>query len=384
MTQHARKANEMARTINRPLRLTIVAAAAGFILSALSAPEAMAVQTWAEKLGYPKNKRLLILHAAHMGLCFEANEAGKQALENGWIQSASVMPTCPWFNEFAQWCKQHPDHDVGVSLTMNSEWPHYRWTPLSPRTAVPGLVDSSGYLWRTVLQFSINAHSEEVRREIDAQIEKTLLDGIRPTHLLPHLGALLARPELAAAYFETAQRLWIPAVVVELTPAHIVQFRQQGMPMDENMIELIAHYPLPKVDELRFMPIDLSYDGKRQQFYQLVRSLPPGITQIVAHPAVESKALKSITDDWQQRVWDAQLLADSEVHKFFVQEGILFTSWKEIMHRFEGRPASDGRSAVEAIGPSDASGPSALPGAAARETSESDGRATEQTDSPTD
>jgi hypothetical protein len=373
MTQHAGKVNEMARTIKRRLQLVILAAAAGFILSALTAPGAMAFQTWAEKLGYPKNKRLLILHAANMGMCFEANEAGKQALENGWVQSASVMPTCPWFNEFARWCNQHPDHDVGVSLTMNSEWPHYRWTPLSPRTAVPGMVDSDGYLWRTVLQFSINAHSDEVRREIDAQIQRALVEGIRPTHLLPHLGALLARPELAAAYFETAQRLWIPAVVVELTPAHIVQFRQQGMPMDEHMIELIAHYPLPKVDELRFMPMDQSYDGKRQRFYQLVRSLPPGITQIVAHPAVESNALKSITDDWQQRVWDAQLLADPDVHRFFLQEGILFTSWKEIMHRFEGNPVSDGKPAVEAGGPSGAAGPSDRPAAAARETSERDG-----------
>ena len=102
------------------------------------------------------------------------------------------------------------------------------------------------------------------------------------------------------------------------------------------MIELIRDYPLPKVDDLQFVPQADTYEQKRDQFVQMVQGLRPGITQIVARPAVESEAIKSIAEDWQQRVWDAQLLADPMVQEFFVQEGILFTNWKEIMRRFEG------------------------------------------------
>jgi hypothetical protein len=150
------------------------------------------------------------------------------------------------------------------------------------------------------------------------------------------LGALLVRPDVAAAYLETARKQWIPAVIVELTPEHINRFRALGTPLDSNLERLIRDYPLPKLDDVRFVPMAETYEAKREQFYELVRSLAPGITQIVVHPAVESDALKSITDRWQQSVWDAQLMADAEVHQFLVSEQVFFTNWKEIMRRFEG------------------------------------------------
>ena len=296
----------------------------------------MGTETWATRLGYPSEKRVLILYATQLGMCHETNQAGKQCLEQGWIQSASVMPTCPWFNEFAEWNRHHPGHEVGLSFVMNSEWSHYRWRPISPRSDVPSLVDADGYLWKSVLQFSINARSEEVKREMEAQVQKATDAGVRPTHLVPHLGTLLSRPELAAAYLETAQRLWIPAVIIELTPRHISEFRARGTPLDASMIQLLLDYHLPKLDELKFTPEADSYEEKREQFLQMVQDLPPGITQIVSQPATESDALKSITDQWQQRVWDAQLLADPAVHQRLIEQGVLFTNWSEMMRRFEG------------------------------------------------
>ena len=296
----------------------------------------MGTETWAKRLGYPSEKRVLILYATQLGMCHETNQAGMQCLEQGWIQSASVMPTCPWFNEFAEWNRHHPGHEVGLSFVMNSEWSHYRWRPISPRSDVPSLVDSDGYLWKSVLQFSINARSEEVKREMEAQVQKATDAGVRPTHLVPHLGTLLSRPELAAAYLETAQKLWIPAVIIELTPRHVSEFRARGTPLDEGMIQLLLDYHLPKLDELKFTPEADSYEEKREQFFQMVRDLPPGITQIVSQPATESDALKSITDGWQQRVWDAQLLSDPAVHELLIEQGVLFTNWSEMMRRFEG------------------------------------------------
>jgi predicted glycoside hydrolase/deacetylase ChbG (UPF0249 family) len=295
-----------------------------------------ASDTWAERLGYPSDQRVLILYGSQLGMCHETNQAIQPCLEQGWLQSASVMPTCPWFQQFAEWSRQQPGHDVGLSFVMNSEWPHYRWGPAASRSTVPSLVDSDGYLWRSVLQFSINARPEDVQREMEAQIRKARDAGFRPTHLVPHLGALLARPELARAYLETAQKLWIPAVIIELTPKRVAEFRARGTPLEDGMSQLLADYQLPKLDELKFVPLADSYEGKREQFFQMVRDLPPGITQIIAQPAAESDALRSITDQWQQRVWEAQLLADPSVHQFLIDEGVLFTNWREMMRRFEG------------------------------------------------
>jgi predicted glycoside hydrolase/deacetylase ChbG (UPF0249 family) len=295
-----------------------------------------AVETWAERLGYPSGKRVLILYAPQLGMCHETNQAGTQCLEQGWVQSASVMPTCPWFNEFAEWNRHHGGHDVGLSFVFNSEWSRYRWRPAASRSEVSSLVDADGYLWKSVLQFSINARAEEVKREMQAQIRKAMDAGFRPTHLVPHLGALLARPELTAAYLETAQKMWIPAVIIEITPKHIEEFRARGTPLEADLTQLIANYQLPKLDELQFVPMADSYEQKREQFFQMVRDLPPGLTQVIAQPALDSDALRSLTDQWQQRVWDAQLLADPAVHEFLIGEEVLFTNWIEIMRRFEG------------------------------------------------
>ena len=57
----------------------------------LTLPNLAAAETWAEKLGYPADKRVVILHANYMGAAYEFNRRGKELLEAGHIQSASVM-----------------------------------------------------------------------------------------------------------------------------------------------------------------------------------------------------------------------------------------------------------------------------------------------------
>jgi hypothetical protein len=47
--------------------------------------------------------------------------------------------------------------------------------------------------------------------------------------------------------------------------------------------------------------------------------------------------LKKITNSWQQRVWEGKMFADPQVKKFFIEEQILFTSWKDMKKRFKER-----------------------------------------------
>ena len=107
-------------------------------------------ETWAEKLGYPSGKRVVILHADDVGMCEEATVSAKRYLENDYIQSAAAMPPCPNFEESIQWAKANPQEDVGLHLTLTSEWQTYRWGPVADPADVPGLVDPEGKLWHKV------------------------------------------------------------------------------------------------------------------------------------------------------------------------------------------------------------------------------------------
>jgi predicted glycoside hydrolase/deacetylase ChbG (UPF0249 family) len=157
-------------------------------------------ETWAEKLGYPADKRVLILHADDIGMCYEANQAAKAYLTANHIQSAALMVPCSWYNEMADWYKEHPDFDLGLHLAMNSEWKWYRWGPVAGRLNVPGMVDKEGFLWRSQMETASAARPEEIEAEIRAQVDRAIAKGTKPGHIDTHMGTLYVRPDYTRAY----------------------------------------------------------------------------------------------------------------------------------------------------------------------------------------
>ncbi len=104
----------------------------------------------AERLGYPSDAKLLIIHADDLALARSVDAASFAALERKAAGSASVMVPCPWFTEVAAYAREHPDRDLGLHLTLTSEWKTYRWGPVTSKDQVPGLLDPAGYLWPDV------------------------------------------------------------------------------------------------------------------------------------------------------------------------------------------------------------------------------------------
>lgn len=311
----------------------------GLLSSSFHLVSPVAAETWAERLGYPADSKVIVLHANELGMCFETNAAGTNLLESGIVRSAGAMVPAPWFGDLAEWCRAHPDADVGLELTLNSEHKNYRWQPAASGGLVPSLIDADGFLWRTPVQTMVNGSASDVERELRTQINRAKTSGLQPSHFTTHLGTLVTRPDLMEVYLRIARQEWIPAMIVELTPEQVERFQRQGFPLPDDVIALLDDYPLPKVDDLRFVANAENFDAKKQSFLKMLSELSPGITQIAFHPAVASDALSRITDSAQQRVWDAQLMADDEVRAALTADGVVLTDWREIMQRFEGRPA---------------------------------------------
>lgn len=315
------------------LRVLAMIVAAAFCAASGSFVRA---ETWSDRLGFPPGAKVIVLHAYDLGLCYETNAASTELLESGAVRSASVMVPCPWFGDVARWCREHPDADIGIDLTLNSEWQDYRWQPVAPCELVQSLTDADGYLWRTPVQTMVNASAEEVEHELVSQIARAKELGVHPTHLTTHLGTLVTRPDLMEVYLRIARQHWVPAMIVELTPEHVERFRSQGFPLPDDVIAMLADYPLPKVDDLRFVPVADSYELKKQALLAMLGEVSPGITQLAVHPAVASDALPRITPDWQQRVWAARLMTDPDVRNALQRDGLILTNWRELMQRFEG------------------------------------------------
>lgn len=179
------------------------------VASTLSAQTAHP-RTVAERMGYPADAKLLILHADDLGLAHSVNAASLDALGSGAVSSASIMMTTPWITEVAAWAKTHPDADLGIHLTLTSEWHTYRWGSVAPKDSVASLVDSAGFLPSDVPPVATRAKQAEVEREIRAQIDRAVALGIHPTHIDSHMGALFSTPELIATYVRVARDYHLP------------------------------------------------------------------------------------------------------------------------------------------------------------------------------
>ncbi len=233
-----------------------------FLIAVLLSTAAVAQQpdsTYAEKLGYPKGTRLLILHVDDAGMSYDSNQGAIEAITKGAANSCSVMMPCSGVPSFVHYLKQHPGIDAGLHLTLTSEWSEYRWGSVSGKAVTPGLTDKEGNLWPSVQEVAAHATAAEVEKEIRAQLEKARAMGFEPTHLDSHMGTLFATPDFLKAYVTVGIENHLP---IMLPGGHDALIKEQMHAPEEqlNALRLLGKTlwssGLPVLDDLH----NFSYD----------------------------------------------------------------------------------------------------------------------------
>ena len=152
----------------------------------------------------------VLAHLDDVGATPGSVEAWAALVAAGVVRSASLMVPCPWYPMAREACLAAPGQDMGVHVTLTSEWSAYRWRPLIG--PVGGLVDDEGFLHRRPEDVLRAADPSAVADEIAAQVERAVTDGIHPTHLDAHMGTALL-PPFVWALIEAGRRHGIPALV---------------------------------------------------------------------------------------------------------------------------------------------------------------------------
>jgi chitin disaccharide deacetylase len=250
------------------------------------------VTTLAERLGYGPDDRLLIVNCDDLGSCHAANDACYESLRDGIATSATLMVPCPWAREAAA---RYRGEDIGVHLTLNSEWDLYRWGPV---TVAPSLLDGDGGFPRTVQEVWDHADVDEVRRELRTQVERAILWGFDVSHLDSHMGTLQLRPELFDVYLELAVDFRLPLRLSGASSERAIGFPFRRLAAEEGVV-----FP----DHLVHVP----GVGSREVFEKVLADLRPGVTEVFAHPATDTAELRAFAPDWERRVDDHRLLVDA-------------------------------------------------------------------------
>lgn len=293
-----------------------------------------AVPTLLERLGFENNDRVLIIHGDDAGMCHSANVASIRAMTEGVMPTASVMVPCPWFPEMAAWARETPDADLGVHVTLTSEWKIYRWRLVAPISQVPGLVDPDGYMWRSVQEVIQHASAEEVETEVRAQVERALQFGIRPTHVDSHMGTLFYDSRFFEVYTRVSKEFGLPAMLPEPTPEVLEVGRQVGVDFAAFATQLKADGHL-FINRLIRSAEGNTYEQRKASFYRLIRGLSPGVTQIIVHLNGNHDEVRHITASWETRYNEFLICTEDETRRLLADEGIHVIGWKPLLDAFQ-------------------------------------------------
>jgi predicted glycoside hydrolase/deacetylase ChbG (UPF0249 family) len=286
-------------------------------------------RTLAERLGYKATDRLLIIHADDAGMCHSVNAATIQAMEKGVVTCASIMVPCPWMPEIAAYCREHPEADFGLHLTLTSEWKYYRWRPVTPISEVPGLLDAEGFLPRSVEETVLKAKPEEVEKELRNQIARARAFGIKPTHVDSHMGTLFTG-KFMPAYVKVAKEAGLLPMLMRPTPQRIEQGKLLGI--DPVKIEQeLAPQGYVFLDMLHETIKGDSLEARREFIYNLLRNLKPGVTEIITHLAMDDEESRHIMYSWKARYHEFLIFTDPKTRELINALGIKLIGYKDLM-----------------------------------------------------
>jgi predicted glycoside hydrolase/deacetylase ChbG (UPF0249 family) len=302
---------------------------APLLLASLSVGPASAQtssKTLAERLGYARDTKLLILHADDVGMSHSINSATFQTLDAGAINSASIMIPCPWLPEVAAYARSHPNADLGLHLTLNSEWTAYRWGPVTSKDRVPSLLDKDGYFYNSTQEASAKINPREAEMELRAQIERARAVGIQPTHLDSHMGLLFQTRDLLTVLMRVARDYKLPVL---LSPDFAI------MGGDTTLFAGVLKPSDILIDHIVTIMPDVPPERWGQFYEEKIKQLQPGVTEMIFHLGHDEAELRGAMagfDGWGAawRGRDTDYFMSDAFRRLLRENNVQLVTWREI------------------------------------------------------
>ena len=224
----------------------------------------------------PENGEVrLIIRGDDIGSSHAANIACIKSYRQGIMRSTEVMVPCPWFEEAVKMLNENPGLDVGIHLTLTSEWDNCKWRPL---THAPSLVDKDGYFYPQTREwnrwpagtgfYDANPKLEEVEKELRAQIELAMKKIKNVSHLTAHMGTATCRPDLKKLVAQLAKEYGLLA----------------GQALAEQGVKYVGNWGSSK-------------DSPQQRETALInrlQKLTPGTWLLVEHPGLNTPEMAAL------------------------------------------------------------------------------------------
>lgn len=260
----------------------------------------------------------LVIRVDDLGAFHSVNRACIDTYRNGIATSVEVMPVAAWFPEAVRLLRENPGLDVGLHLTITSEWENAKWRPL---THCPSLTDANGYFYPMMFPHSAYPGQAilenkwvlaEIEQEFRAQIECGLKQIPQISHLSGHM--------LSTGF---------------------------NKEVNEMVLRLAREYNLPSIDRVdatnKYDFAYINYEGpkrtsaeKEATFLKALDKLEPGKRYLfLNHPACDDDEMKPIfhigyEDVAMDRQGVTDLLTSPRVKQAIADKGIRLVSINEL------------------------------------------------------
>jgi predicted glycoside hydrolase/deacetylase ChbG (UPF0249 family) len=289
-------------------------------------------------LGFSPIDRVVVVHADDIGMCQATLPAIDELMAFGLVTSASAMVPCPWFLEVVAWHQRRSQFDLGIHLTLTSEWDRYRWGPISTRAVATGLLDDQGYFHRTARAVRRHAQREAAGAEMCGQIELAERSGLRPSHIDTHMFVALC-DEFIEEYLQIGCKWGIPAFMTRAlgNSATEQKWARRWAAEWESRCQ-------PVFDCRTGVTRNVSVEDHDAFVRHVFDQLPAGLSCVLLHPAIDTPEIRSITGDWQSRVADFEALRQPALRDHLRHVGIQLISYqplRDAMQRQLGQSSVD-------------------------------------------
>ena len=304
------------------------------------------IENIAEKLGYHKDAKLLIIHGDDIGIAHSINIASFDGYKNNAINSGSAMIPSPWIKEVAEFLKENPNYDIGLHLTLTAEWKNYKWRGVSSSNEIPSLLNEYNVFYDNTSDVNINANPEEVRKELQAQIDYARSLGINPSHIDSHMGAVAVNKDLWRVYIEVGHKNKLVSMAWK---SRILNLFDEDFPVPDYIVPVNDIYMLyPEADRSfvenaagedianTLIVNDIyKYEDWFNLYYSKIKSLAPGLNVFLLHLGYDNEELRAVTVDhpeygslWRQLDYD--VFNSDEFKKVLKDNDIKLVTWGEI------------------------------------------------------
>jgi Uncharacterized protein conserved in bacteria len=280
--------------------------------------------------------KYLVINCDDFGQSRPMNEAIMHLLEERRVSSATIMAPAPGFEEAAEWCRRRGQTNVGLHLTLTSEFDAVRWSSLTGHSS---LHDESGHMHMTVEAFERHADTEAVLKELHAQYEKAVRSGLRLSHADNHMGSL---------YGTATGRSHIPHAL-KLCAKWKLPFRLfrkvhpgdpllSGIPGVERAAAkasalaglLGVAIPDYLLSHAFHVQEGETYERFKEELIGKLYDLPEGISETYIHPAAEDAHMQENVPHWEKRVWEYRLMLDDDFSYAIRDAGVTLTDYAHI------------------------------------------------------